>query len=170
MNVKMRPLLILLILIVLLLLPAVQAGAKAVKTPFTGTEVFVEDISPGQESFPDKNLYKFRDGVSLFKITASDPRVSGDDLVTINANFKLVDPPVFVHGPMWGEFTISNADGSWEGTWTGVRDKNGYAYIRLEGDGHGAYKGMKIHCRIERLSPDATVPETLRGYILERVD
>jgi hypothetical protein len=170
MNVKMRPLFILLILIVLLLLPALQVGAKAVKTPFTGSETFVEDISLGRESFPDKNLYHIRDGVSLFKVTASDPRVSGEDLITFNANFKLVDPPVYAHGPMWGEFTISNPDGTWEGTWTGTRDKNGFAYISYVGDGHGAYRGMQIRIRFERLTPDSTQPETMRGYIIERVD
>ncbi|HLE16600.1 MAG TPA: hypothetical protein VI776_17795 [Anaerolineales bacterium] len=170
MNVKMRRLLVLLVLIGLLVLPVAQAGAKTVKTPFTGTEILVEDISPGRESFPDKNLYQIRDAVSLFEVTASDPRVSGEDLVKINANFKLVDPPVFVHGPMWGEFTISNPDGYWQGTWTGVRAKNGFSYIRFVGDGHGAYKGMQIHIRFERLTPDPTQPETMSGYIIERIE
>ena len=170
MNGKIRALLILMIVITMMLIPVAVAGAKAIKTPFTGTEVLVEDISPGRESFPDGSLYHIREAVSLFEVTASDPRVSGEDLVKFNANFKLVDPPVFVHGPMWGEFTISNPDGYWEGAWTGVRAKNGFSYIRFVGDGHGAYKGMEIHCRIERLTPDPTQPETMSGYILERVD
>jgi len=149
------------------MIPAGQANAKMVKTYFTGTETWVRDISPGVETFPDKSLYHMRDNVAIFEEQTSDPRVSGECQSVINWNFKLVDPPVFVTGRMWGTFTITNANGYWKGTWTGVRDQNGFSYFKYEGQGYGGYKGMKLHARLERLSPDPTVPETINGYILE---
>lgn len=155
------------IILALLLIPAGEANARMVKTPVTGTETWVRDISLGRESYPDKNLYHVRDAVSIFAEQTSDLRVSGEGRVVINWNFKLVDPPVYGTGRMWGTFTISNANGNWEGTWTGVRAKNGFSYFKYEGQGYGAYKGMKLHLRLQRLTPDPTQPETIIGYILE---
>ena len=167
MNTRKYLLFALPLIIALLLIPAGQANAKMVKTYFTGTEVHVEDISAGVETFPDKNLYHTRNAVEVLAVQTSDSRVSGEDRAIINWNFKLVDPPVYVTGRMWGTFTISNADGYWEGTWTGVRDKNGFSYFKFEGLGHGDYKGMKLHMRAQRLTPDPTQPESISGYILE---
>lgn len=143
------------------------AQARQVRTEFTGTEAFVADLSPGTETFPDKTLYHVRDAISVFAIQTTDPRVSGEDRVVIDWNFKMVDPPVFVTGRMWGTFTITNAGGYWAGNFTGVRDRKGYSYFKFEGKGYGDYKGMKLHMRIQRLTPDPTQPEEISGYILE---
>ena len=156
-----------LLVVALVLSTAGAATARAIKTPFTGTEVWVEDLEPGTERFLDHNLYLIRGNVARFTMEVSDPRVSGDDVVVINWNFKLVDPPVYGTGRMWGTFRITNAGGYWEGTWTGYRDERGFSYLELIGAGADGYAGLKLHMHIERLDPDPKTPETVTGYILE---
>ena len=158
--------LILIVLAVLLLtLQPVQAQTNRVS--FTGTETSVADISPGVESFPGGKLYHVRGAVSSFAFSATDPRVCGENLVTINWNFRFVDEPVFVTGPMWGTFVLTTSGGAWEGTWTGRRDENGYSYFHFTGAGTGGYAGMSIHFTSERLDPDPTQPESVSGFIVE---
>jgi len=153
----------------LLLLTAAPATAHVTRTPFTGTEVWVEDLDPGTEiAPPDSGLSKVRGAVSRFALEVSDPRVSGDDVATVNWNFKLVDEPVYVTGPMWGTFRITNDGGYWKGVWAGYRDKRGYSYMEFVGTGGDGYAGLKLRLHIERLNPDPTTVETVTGYILER--
>jgi hypothetical protein len=166
MNRHKNILVILLVCSVLLLGTVDQAAASATMTPFTGTEVYVSELSPGEIFSSDGNMH-IRGIVQSFAATVSDPRVTGLDTVTINGNFKLVAPPVSFMGQMWGTFRISNGDGYWEGTWTGVRAENGFSYMTVRGEGYGEYEGMKIFMDVERLSPDPTQPEILNGYILE---
>jgi len=151
---------------VLLISTVGRATAAAIKTSFTGTEVYVSDVAPGEIFFSDGNMH-IRGIVQSFAVSVSDPRVNGVDTVTINGNFKLVPPPTAFTGPMWGTFQISNQDGYWEGTWTGERADNGFSYISVRGEGYGEYEGMKIFIDVERLSPDPAQPEILNGYILE---
>jgi hypothetical protein len=151
----------------LVMVPTMQGSARTVKTTFTGTDTLGRDIDPGTETYPDKNLYHVRNNVFTSLVEASDPRVSGEALYNFNGNFKLVDPPVYVTGRMWGTFKLSNADGYWEGIIEGVRIDNGFSYFKYVGQGEGAYKGMQLHMRYERLDPDPSVPATLYGYILE---
>jgi hypothetical protein len=75
---------------------------------------------------------------------------------------------VYVTGPMWGTFRITNDGGYWKGAWVGYRDKRGYSYIDYVGTGGGGYAGLKLWLHIERLNPDPTTVETVTGYILER--
>jgi hypothetical protein len=156
------------IIAALLLVTAGPATARVVKTPFTGTEIWVEDLDPGTESFPGEGLYHIRGAVSRFEITTTDLRLSGEDRVTVNANFKLVDEPVYVTGPMWGTFRITNDGGYWKGVWAGYRDKRGYSYMEFVGTGGDGYAGLKLRLHIERLNPDPTAVEAVTGYILER--
>lgn len=167
MNTRKYLLFSLSLILALVMVPTMQGSAKTVKTTFTGTDTLGRDIDPGKETFPDKNLYHVRNNVFTSLVEASDPRVSGEALYDFNCNFKLVDPPVYVTGRMWGTFKLSNADGYWEGIIEGVRIKNGYSYFKYVGHGKGAYKGLQLRMRYERLDPDPSVPGTLRGYILE---
>ena len=48
-----------------------------------------------------------------------------------------------------------------------MRATNGYSYFKFEGQGYGDYKGMKLHMRLQRLTPDPSQPEEISGYILE---
>jgi hypothetical protein len=153
----------------LLLLTASPVTAHVIKTPFTGTDVWVEDTDPGTEiAPPDSGLSKVRGAVSRFALEVSDPRVSGDNRTVVNWNFKVVDPPVYVTGLMWGTFRIANENGYWKGVWAGYRDKRGYSYIDYVGTGGDEYAGLKLRLHIERLNPDPTAVETVTGYILER--
>lgn len=151
----------------LLLSMASQADAHAVKTYFTGTDTYIRDTDPGVETFPGADRYNVRDNVFITEIRATDPRVSGDELATFNGNFQLVDPPVFVTGRMWGTFTLTNANGYWEGTYNGVRDSNGFSYFKYVGHGHGDYVGRQLRMKYERLDPDPSLPGDLSGYIIE---
>jgi hypothetical protein len=155
----------------LLLLTAVPAAAHVIKTSFTGTDVWVEDLDPGTEiAPPDSGLSKVRGGISRFALEVSDPRARGDNRAVVNWNFKLVDPPVYVTGLMWGTFRITNENGYWKGVWAGYRDKRGYSYIDYIGTGGDEYTGLKLWLHIERLNSDPTAVETVTGYILERND
>lgn len=167
MNGQKRAFPTFLVVIILLLCTTIRVEAQATVTTFTGTETYIEDLSYGEEWFPAGKNYHVRDAVSRFAVVATDPRVTGIDVVVINWNFKLVDPPVFATGPMRGTFVISNSGGTWEGTWTGVRDENGYSYFHYVGSGTGDYEGMKIFIYLERLTPDGSAPETMSGTILE---
>jgi hypothetical protein len=165
MKSKFRTLMIVLLAVMLLLATTIPASAHAKKTAFTGTELWVEDISLGQETYPAEGLYHVRGAVSRFTMTTSDPRIGGEDLVIVNWNFKLVDPPVFVTGPMWGTFRISNTGGAWEGNFVGMRNKQGASYIYYIGKGTGGYKGLLITLSIVRVDPDPTTTETIKGVI-----
>jgi hypothetical protein len=165
MKSKIRTLIIVLLSVMLLLVTTIPASAHTRRTPFNGTELWVEDLSLGEETYPAEGLYNVRGAVSLFSMTTSDPRVGGEDLITVNWNFKLVDPPVYVTGPMWGTFRISNAGGAWEGSFVGVRNKQGASYIYYIGKGTGGYKGLLLTLSIVRIDPDPSTTETVTGYI-----
>jgi hypothetical protein len=143
------------------------AAAEGNKTHFTGSETGVATLDPGQESFPD-GRYHLRGGVEQFAFEASDPRLDDAvNLVTVNWNFKWMPEPVYVSGRMWGTFVITNDGGTWEGTWTGVRDENGFSTFHFVGHGGGGYEGLQLRMRGERLDPDPSVPEMYRGTIIE---
>jgi len=166
-EIKMKKITLSVVLAIVLLTSVVSAAsAQATRISFTGGEVWVKDISMGKEFFPSEGRYHVREAVSMFALTTTDERVTGDNRVTINWNFKLVDSPVFVTGPMWGTFRIDNDGGYWEGTWTGVRDENGYSYFHYVGKGGGGYEGMMIGMYAERLDPDPTAGESFTGFIL----
>ena len=161
------------ILIVLLAITAILAvawpvAAKATKTNFTASETWVEDTSPGKEWYTaDDKIYHVRDGQSLYAVVADDPRLSGEEIITVNLNMKVVDSPVYITGPMWGTFRITNEGGEWVGTWWGVRDERGFSFIEYVGSGEGEYAGLHLRVHNERLDPDWTLPHTWTGYILD---
>jgi hypothetical protein len=68
-------------------------------------------VDPGTETFPDGD-YHMRGFIVVYNDITDDPRVSGQDTVVANWNFRLVPPPVFGTGPMWGTFHIENAGGT----------------------------------------------------------
>lgn len=167
MGIRLRSLLACLLTVVLAL--ATTAGAAAtgtVRTHFTGSEVFVADLEPGREFFAG-DRYQLRDGVSLFRFTSDDPRLDGaDDVVTVNWSFELMPEPVFVSGPMWGTFALTNAGGTWHGRWVGVRDTRGFSYFHFVGRGSGGYDGLRLRMWGARETPDPTQPEIYHGVIL----
>jgi len=155
------------LLALLLAAGAATAGEGATKTAFTGSETFVGPVSAGTEFFPD-GRYHVRGAQQRFAFAADDPRLNNaDNLVTINWNFRLVDPPIFVSGQMWGEFTLTNENGYWKGTWTGVRDERGFSYFHFVGAGGAGYEGLQLRMWGSRESPDPSLPELYEGIIIE---
>jgi hypothetical protein len=159
-----------LVLIAMLLVLAGPVAAKGTRTEFTATETYVEDLSPGKVWYtgPNGEICHWRGTQQVYTVVASDPRVSGDEVITLNIDMKLVDDPdVWATGRMWGTFKITNDHGTWEGTWTGFRDERGYSFFKYLGKGGGDYAGLQIRVDSERLDPDPTFPYSWTGYILD---
>jgi len=154
------------LLLTVLLASALPAQAEAVKTEFTGSSALMGLIDPGVETHPDGNVH-VRGLTLLYFDDLSDPRVSGFDTVVVNYNMRTVSPPAFITGPMWGTLHIENEGGYWDGTWTGVRDEEGFAYLRGVAHGHGGYEGLKATYDLTRLSPDPNGSFDVTGTIIE---
>ena len=166
MSTRVRSLMVFFVVLALLCL-AVGPVAAGSKTYFTGSETWVEDLEPGESFYPD-GRWHLRGGVSVFAFEADDSRLDdADNIVVVNWNFRWMDPPVYVSGPMWGTFVLTNDGGYWEGSWTGVRDENGFSYFHFVGHGGGGYDGLELRMSGERLDPYGVEPESYQGYILE---
>jgi len=166
MSNRVRSLTVVLAVLALLCLIAAPATAGS-KTYFTGSEISLGTVSSGEEFFPD-GRYHTRRAIELFAFEADDDRLdNAENLVTVNWNFVWMDEPVYVSGPMWGTFELTNEGGSWEGSWTGLRDENGFSYYHFVGHGVGGYDGLQLRMWGERLTPDPSQPENYHGYILE---
>lgn len=164
---------LILALMATLLLAAGPVAAKATKTAFTATEIYEGvDLDPGVEWFTGKDhekIWHLRGNImKLTVVDASDDRVNGDETVTCNLDMRLVDDPdVWAIGRMWGTFKITNGNGTWEGTWTGVRDERGYSFFEYVGSGGGDYAGLQLRVHSERLSPNPLDDYHWTGYILD---
>jgi hypothetical protein len=157
MSSRVRTLTVILVALAIVLLAVGPAAAKANKTYFTASECCETVLQPGEEFFPD-GRYHLRGASSTFEFQADDPRLDNAvNQITINWNFVWMPEPVFVAGPMWGTFVITNEGGWWEGTWTGVREENGFSYFHFVGRGGGGYEGLQLRLRGERLDPDPIV-------------
>ena len=154
-------------LMVLSILAApVQAGT--IRTDYEGLEYYVEALSPGRQWISEDGVLHIRGGQEAYRDEVDDPRLCGDTVVTLNANFHLADPPVFVYGPMWGTFRIENEGGYWEGSWVGERTElEGFSYIRGVLHGHGAYEGLQARAEYVRESPDPTASFAVHGMVME---
>jgi hypothetical protein len=99
---------------------------------------------------------------------ATDPRVSGDSTIGVQAIWDL---PAMT-GPMWGTFRLVNAGGEWTGHWQGWRT------LTPAGDvatsivatcaGSGAYAGLVARWNIEGLNVGPDNPYLYyEGFIVE---
>jgi hypothetical protein len=166
MSTRVRSIMAIFIVLVLLGVTAGPAAAGS-KTDVTASEWGETTEDPGEEFFPD-GRYHLRGATSTFEFSADDPRLDdATNRITLNWNFVWMPEPVYVAGRMWGTFVITNDGGWWEGTWTGVREDNGFSYFHFVGRGGGGYEGLQLRLRGERLSPDPSIPEIYHGYILE---
>lgn len=156
------------LLLTLLLAITFPAQAQAIKTEFTGLSYFTNEIiDPGVWTYPDGNVH-VRGWTVGYNDVMSDPRVSGTDTMLINFNMQSAPAPVFFSGPMWGTMRVENEGGYWEGSWTGFRDEQGFAYARATLHGHGGYEGLIAQIDATRLSPDyITEPFVFTGVIID---
>ena len=144
----------------------VQAGT--IRTDYEGLEYYVGPLSSGQQWISEDGVLHIRGGQEAYRDEVDDPRLCGDTIVTLNANFHLADPPVFVYGRMWGTFRIENEGGYWEGSWVGERTElQGFSYIRGVLRGHGAYEGLQARAEYVRETPDPTASFAVHGTIME---
>jgi hypothetical protein len=162
---KKRLLILVAGLIVLSILVA-PVAARTIRTEYYGFEYFVGSLSPGRE-WVSGAVYHVRGAQEAYEDVVSDPRLCGDTLVTINANFQFADWPVIVYGPMWGTFRIDNDGGYWEGSWVGQRTEQGFSYIRGVGRGYGAYEGLQARVDYVRESPAFTDPFVVCGVVMD---
>jgi hypothetical protein len=153
-------------LIVLTVLAAPAATAGTTRTPFEGTAIAIELLSPGRQWFSD-GIHHVRDMAELHWTESNDPRFVGYSVVTSSVNFHLAPEPVLVYGPMWGTSRLENDGGYWESTWVGYRGEQGFTEIHLVSRGHGGYEGLQIRAHMVRETPDFTAPLTIQGVIIE---
>lgn len=154
-------------LLVLLILVA-PIAARTTRTEYAGTENYVGPVAAGRQWVSEDGVLHIRGGVEAYDDDVDDRRLCGDSLVTVNANFKLADPPVFVYGRMWGTFRIENDGGYWEGHWVGERTEQGYSYIKAVLHGHGEYEGLLARVEYARESPFFTDPFSVSGVAMDR--
>jgi hypothetical protein len=145
-----------------ILVIAWPAWAKAVQSPFEGQAVLTGLVDWGTCTYPD-GMEICRGLTVVFTFDVDDARFSGPATTVINSSFHM-EP---YHGQQWGTFELVNDGGSWDGTWTGVRNEDGSAYLQGVAQGHGGYEGLKVHLSAVRLSPDMFDPFECTGYILE---
>lgn len=70
---------------------------------------------------------------------SSDPRLSGNHVVVINADQRQAD----MSAALWGTSVVRNAAGAWTGKWTGAIAAGGDVhYLRLTMKGTGDYAGL----------------------------
>ena len=121
------------LVVMVLLLAGIIPASAAEKTQFTCIEEWGGLIDDGVwTTYPNGNIHVR--GMTFFLYeTVSDPRISGTNYVTQNANWG----PDYT-GPHWGTFKIVNEHGWWEGTWNGIGG-DGYHAI---GKGFGDYAGL----------------------------
>lgn len=124
----------------LLLVPAPFAWDTA-----TGTETFVELIYAGAvkcpggyeptgnpfQPCPAGSRAQVRGRLAQFRDESLDPRLTGDDYVTANANLDTAGL-----GPIWGTFRlVLDAGGVWEGSWAGKITPTG---AKIQATAHGS--------------------------------
>lgn len=152
-------------LLVFLILVA-PVAARTTRTEYAGTENYAGPVAPGRQWVSEDGVLHIRGGQEAYCDDVSDSRLSGDSLVTLNANFHLAEPPVYVYGRMWGTFRIENDGGYWEGHWVGKRTQQGSSYIRTVLHGHGGYEGLLARAQYVRETPDPTAPFSVSGVVM----
>jgi hypothetical protein len=168
MNKRPKSLTAATLVLIVLSIAVTPAAARTIRTEYEGVENYVGPLSPGRQWISDEGVLHIRGGQEAYHDVVSDPRVSGDVVVTLNVNFQFTAPPVTVYGPMWGTFRIDNDGGYWEGSWVGERTElEGFSYIRGVLHGHGDYEGLQARAEYVRESPDPTAPFAVHGVVME---
>ena len=145
---------------------AAPVAAGTIRTEYAGFEYFEGEIGGGRMWISDEGVLLIRDFQEAYTDVVSEPCLSGDLVVTINANFQLTEVEE-MYGPMWGTTILENDGGYWEGSWVGKRTEEGYSYIRCVMHGHGDYEGLKARADYVRESPDPNDPFTVHGVLMD---
>lgn len=140
-----------------------ESLAKMSVTPFSGDEEFVAMVNPGTWTPLPNGMSLAQGGVFEYYDTASDPRVTGKVIFTVNGVFDNTFSGKFAGT---GELT-TDIGGSWEMKIVGERIATEGSFAEVIGHGKGKFKGLVAHWTYERLEPE---PDdfTFEGFIIER--
>jgi len=159
------------VLTCLMLLTVVVApvSARGIRTTFTGTSYFEEELDPGEFWLEGDQLY-VRGLVERYRIEASDPRIAWYSTDISSLNFTLVDEPVVGYGPIWGTSTTDpdESGGYWSCRAFGYRTQQGFNYHYETCHGHSAYRGLTVRRFISREVTDLQGPLNFHGVIIDR--
>jgi hypothetical protein len=99
--------------------PALEAlRGGAILTEFTATDIPTGILDPGTMEVVEGHRV-VRGMVVTTRITADDPRATGNGRMTINQQFLLADGS----GHTWGKFEVTaDVGGVWVGSYTGQRE------------------------------------------------
>ena len=148
------------------LLTVSPAMASAQRTVFTGTSNFGETLNAGEWTYLASGNVLARGIVETYHDVNSDPRVTGTETVTSNANFRPApSSELGLAGNLWGTFHIENEGGAWDGTFTSEITEGGEYFYRGVAHGSGGYEGLVGHWEAYRNGHSG--PFTLNGWILE---
>ena len=154
--------------LMLLTVAVAPVSAKKIKTEFTGTSYYIEEISMERFWFPDGDRVHIRGLVERYEFQTTDPRLNGFSTQISNCNFRFSeDPNVQIFGQIWGTTTLENDGGYWEGNSTGVRTADGFNYHHEILHGHGGYEGLMAKIYYVREITDPFGPMQAYGVILE---
>jgi hypothetical protein len=156
---------VLALLVSMIAVSTAMAGAQ--KTHFSGTASFVEIIDEGEYTFLPSGNVRARGIVEVYHDVNSDPRLSGEETIVSNANFKPAPASeIGLAGHLWGTFHIENEGGTWNGTFTSEITEAGEYFYRGIAQGSGGYEGLQGSWEAYRNGHSG--PFTLNGWILER--
>lgn len=153
--------------IVAVLVSMFPVTAAAIRTPYAGWAYLAGLVDPGTCSYPGA-MEICRGLTVVFEFDVDDDRFDGLATTVINSNFHVAEP--YYYGRQWGTLALVNDEGSWEGTWTGIKEQDGSTYLQGVGHGHGGYEGLHVHLSAMRLDPDMFEPLQVMGYILDPSD
>jgi hypothetical protein len=161
MEGKIRVVLVMVLAVGLLAAYVPATGlAEGIKTEFSGTECFLEQLADGTSTPLGNGAVHIVGMLQRGRDDTDDPRTTGD----VYAEINLILDPSTGWGPAWGTFEIVNEMGTWSGNWSGRLD--GWTLsMRAVGHGSGAYEGLVGYWDYFRPGP---VPcYGLSGYIVE---
>ena len=141
-----------------------MAGAQM--TTFSGTANFGGTLSAGEWMYLPSGNVQARGIVEVYHDVNSDPRLTGTETITSNANFRPApSSELGLAGNLWGIFHIENKGGAWDGTFTSEITEGGEYFYRGVALGSGGYEGLKGHFEAYRNGHSG--PFTISGWILE---
>lgn len=164
-NVKYLSMLVLVLVVVLFSTSPAMASAQ--RTAFTGTSNFGGTLDAGEWTYLPSGNVLARGIVEVYHDVNSDPRVTGEETIVSNANFKPAPASELgLAGYLWGTFHIENERGAWDGTFTSEITEGGEYFYKGVAHGSGSYDGLTAHFEAYRNGHSG--PFTISGWILER--
>lgn len=142
---------------------ATASLAKKVVIPFYGEEKFVATLDPGTWTPLPNGLSLAKGGMFEYYDEASDPRVTGKLIFTINGVFDNTFSGKFKGT---GELT-TKIGGSWDMKIVGERIATKGSFAKVVGHGKGVLEGLIAHWKYTRLEPEKD-DFTFEGFIVER--